>query len=167
MTTAWPMDHTNDAPGEFAHGSGHINLVTAVDPGLVYEASEGDYIKLLCSFLDDVTVKLISGENIPCPKGFEEGSPKDFNYPSLAAVVEPVTSFTINFNRIVKNVGLANSTYEAKILPDSKVDIKVVPEVLSFKSLNEEKTFTVTVVGKGLPDGSYASSSLIWSDGTQ
>ncbi|CAL2237523.1 unnamed protein product [Prunus armeniaca] len=167
MTTAWPMNHTdNVSPAEFAHGSGHINPVTALEPGLVYETSEGDHIKLLCSFLDDARVKLISGENSSCPKGSEKGSPKDFNYPSLAAVVKPVTSFTINFNRTVKNVGLANSTYKAKILPDSKVDIKVVPQVLSFKSLNEEKTFTVTVIGKGLPDGSHASASLIWYDGT-
>ncbi|XP_021832758.1 subtilisin-like protease SBT4.10 [Prunus avium] len=167
MTTAWPMNHTDDvSPAEFAHGSGHINPVTALDPGLVYETSEDDHIKLLCSFLDDARVKLISGENSSCPKGSEKGSPKDFNYPSLAAVVKPVTSFTINFNRTVKNVGLANSTYKAKILPDSKVDIKVVPQVLSFKSLNEEKTFTVTVVAKGLPDGSHASASLVWYDGT-
>lgn len=40
------------------------------------------------------------------------------------------------------NVGLANSTYKARIFADStQVDIKVVPEALSFKSLSEEKPF--------------------------
>lgn len=44
---------------------------------------------------------------------------------------------------------------------------RVVPEVVSFLSLNEEKTFDVTVVGTGLPDGSRAVSALlVWSDGT-
>lgn len=42
---------------------------------------------------------------------------------------------------------------------------RVVPEVVSFLSLNEEETFDVTVVGTGLPDGSQAVSALlVWSD---
>lgn len=44
---------------------------------------------------------------------------------------------------------------------------RVVPEVISFLSLNEEKTIDVIVVGTGLPDGSQAVSALlVWSDGT-
>ncbi|KAM2940758.1 hypothetical protein COP2_030070 [Malus domestica] len=53
----------------------------------------------------------------------------------------------------------------AKILSDSKVDIKVVPEVLSFDSLNEEKDFDVTIVGSGVRNQSQVSGSLVWSDG--
>lgn len=66
----------------------------------------------------------------------------------------------------VNNVGLANSTYTAKIFSDSKFVIKVVPEVLSFQSLNEEKTFNVTVAGSDLPNGSQMSAALVWFDGT-
>ncbi|KAM1503527.1 hypothetical protein EV2_029238 [Malus domestica] len=47
-----------------------------------------------------------------------------------------------------------------------KLKIKVAPKVLSFKSWNEEKTFTVTGVGKDLPDASHVSVPLVWSDGT-
>ncbi|CAN6561881.1 unnamed protein product [Malus baccata var. baccata] len=175
MTTAWLMNNTDYYyPGEFAYGSGHINPVKAVDPGLVFETSRGDYIKLLCSILDEAKVRLISGDNSTCPTGSEKGSSKDLNYPSLAANVTPMESFTIKFSRTVKNVGLTNSTFKAKILTNSKarflptteVDIKVMPEVLSFKSLNEEKAFTVTVVGKDFPEGSHLSASLVWSDGT-
>lgn len=44
---------------------------------------------------------------------------------------------------------------------------RVVPEVISFSSLNEEKTFDVRVVGTGLPDGSQTVSALlVSSDGT-
>ncbi|KAM5551454.1 subtilisin-like protease SBT4.3 [Rosa sericea] len=170
MTTASPMNVTDNsrAAGEFAYGSGHINPVKAIDPGLVYEASKEDYIKLLCLVLNQTDVRLISGDNITCSTGSDKGSLQDHNYPSLAAVVAPNKSFSLSFHRTVKNVGLANSTYNATVFANStEVDIKVVPQFLSFKSLDEEKTFDVTVAGKGLSDEvqSHVSASLVWSDG--
>ncbi|KAM1027049.1 hypothetical protein PS2_039592 [Malus domestica] len=84
----------------------------------------------------------------------------------MGAKVIPMKSFMVTFPRTVKNVSPATSTYKAKILTGPKVDIKVVPEVLSFKSLNEEKNFNLTIVGTGLPDGSHVSAELIWSDET-
>ncbi|KAM5583483.1 subtilisin-like protease SBT4.6 [Rosa sericea] len=168
MTTAWPMNDpsSNVSTGEFAYGSGHINPLKAIDPGLVYDASKEDYIKLLCISYDESRVRLVSGDNSTCPSGPDKGSPKDHNYPSMGAKVTAMQPFTVTFNRRVKNVGIANSTYVAKISPNSKLEIKVVPEVLSFKSLNEEKTFNVTVSGSNLPFESRASASLVWSDGT-
>lgn len=56
----------------------------------------------------------------------------------MGTQLEPFVPFKVEFHRRVKNVGLANSTYTAKILSESRVEFKVVPEVLSFKSLNEE-----------------------------
>ncbi|XP_021833692.1 subtilisin-like protease SBT4.3 isoform X2 [Prunus avium] len=168
MTTAWPMNETNSniSSGEFAYGSGHINPVKAIDPGLVYEASKEDYVKLLCMKYEESMVRLISGDNSSCPTGSEKGSLVDLNYPSMGAKVAAVEPFTVKFHRTVKNVGLANSTYKAIMSPNAKVDIKVVPEVISFASLNEEKTFAVTVAGSGLPYESRVSASLAWSDGT-
>ncbi|KAL0385714.1 UNVERIFIED_CONTAM: Subtilisin-like protease SBT4.3 [Sesamum radiatum] len=49
MTTAWRMDPTKDSLAEFSYGTGHIDPVKAVDPGLVYETFTEDYINLLCS----------------------------------------------------------------------------------------------------------------------
>ncbi|XP_050385216.1 subtilisin-like protease SBT4.3 [Argentina anserina] len=171
MTTASPMNAAQtsyNAAGEFAYGSGHINPVQAIDPGLVYEAFKQDYINLLCLVLNQTDVRLISGDNSTCSTGSDKGSLQDHNYPSLAAVVAPNKSFSVKFHRTVKNVGPANSTYNAKILANStQVDIKVEPEVLSFKSLNEEKTFTLTAVGKGLSNEqhSHVTALLVWSDG--
>ncbi|KAH9752072.1 subtilisin-like protease SBT4.4 [Citrus sinensis] len=167
MTTAWPMNSSKNKDAEFAFGSGHINPVEAVNPGLVYETFEQDYIIMLCSMgYDERNIGKISGNISTCPKGSDKATPKDLNYPSMAAQVSPGKSFTINFPRTVTNVGLANSTYKAKILQNSKiVSIKVVPESLSFKSLNEKKSFSVTVTGKGLPNGAIVSTSLMWSDG--
>ncbi|PQQ19662.1 subtilisin-like protease SBT4.3 [Prunus yedoensis var. nudiflora] len=166
MTTAKPMNGSSTSPGEFSYGSGHIDPVKAIDPGLVYDASKEDYIRLICMVLDEAKVRHISGDNSTCSKGSEKGSPKDHNYASLAANVTPMKPFTVTFHRTVKNVGLTNSTYEAKIMPNPRIYIKVDPEVLSLKTLNEEKTFNLTIVGEGFPDGSHVSAELVWYDGT-
>ncbi|PRQ55321.1 putative cucumisin [Rosa chinensis] len=160
------MNITENFPGEFAFGSGHINPLKAINPVLEYEASKKDYTKLLCMLFDETKVRLISGDNSTCSVGSDTGSPKDHNYPSMVAIVAPMTPFTVRSHRRAKNVDHANSTYPAKIWSNSQVDIKVMPEVHAFKSLNEKKTFEVTIIGRGIPDGSHVSASLLWSDGT-
>nr|POF27184.1 subtilisin-like protease sbt4.4 [Quercus suber] len=161
MTTAWPMNATKQdeyADGEFAFGVGHINLVKAIEPGLVYEASKDDYLKMLCS--------LNISSFGTCPKDVR-GSPKDLNYPSMQAQVEAVKSFTVEFPRTVTNVGPAVSKYEAKVVvANSEINVIVKPSTLSFKSSGEKKSFIVTVFGKGLHTSNRLSESLVWSDGT-
>ncbi|XP_048324998.1 subtilisin-like protease SBT4.4 [Ziziphus jujuba] len=163
MTTASVMNGTKSSDSEFGYGAGQVNPVEALDPGLVYESSEADYINFLCGIgYTEERIRLISGDsNSTCPEATTE--PKDLNYPSLAFTTSG--SFTVEFHRRVKNVGLANSTYEVKVTGRSELDIQVAPEVLSFKSQNEEKTFSVTVKGS-VADGTTLSSSITWSDGT-
>ncbi|KAK4856595.1 hypothetical protein QYF36_019121 [Acer negundo] len=159
------MDPSKNGDGEFAYGSGHINPLEAINPGLVYETLKPDYIKMLCSRgLSDKALRRISGDNsATCPKGSEKESPKDLNYPSMSAQVKQDAPFKITFNRTVTNVGLPNSIYKANVSQPQNVSIKVEPAVLSFKSLNEKKSFTITVSGSaGKP---FLSSSLVWSDG--
>ncbi|KAM1276870.1 hypothetical protein ACFX13_030035 [Malus domestica] len=124
MTTAWLMNDTSNkiSTGAFAYGSGHINPLNAVTPGLVYEACEEDYIKLLCIMYDEGKVRLMSGDNSTCPKGSEKGYPKDLNHPSMGVKVAEKEPFTVKFHRRVKNVGFPNSTYKAKISSDSRFD---------------------------------------------
>ncbi|KAK2637680.1 hypothetical protein Ddye_025475 [Dipteronia dyeriana] len=164
MTTAWTMDPSTNSDGEFSYGSGHINPLKAINPGLVYETLKPDYIKMLCSVgLSDELLRRISGDNSTCPKGLEKESAKDLNYPSMSAEVKQDTPFKITFNRTVTNVGFPNSVYKANVSQPQNVSIKVEPAVLSFKSLNEKKSFMVTVSGSaGKP---FFSSSLVWSDG--
>ncbi|KAK0600699.1 hypothetical protein LWI29_017598 [Acer saccharum] len=164
MTTAWTMDPSTNSNGEFAYGSGHINPLKAINPGLVYETLKPDYIKMLCSRgLSDKVLRRISGDNSTCPKGLEKESPKDLNYPSMSAEVKQDTPFKITFNRTVTNVGFPNSVYKANVSQLQNVSITVEPAVLSFESLNEKKSFMITVSGSaGKP---FLSSSLVWSDG--
>jgi hypothetical protein len=159
---AWPMNATKNpdgeyGEGEFAFGAGHINPVKAVEPGLIYEASKDDYIKMLCS----MNISFFGN----CSEGVK-GSPKDLNYPSMQALVETDKSFTVEFPRTVINVGPLNSTYEVKVITDSQINVSVKPSTLFFKSSGETKSFVVTVSGKGKPSNTRVSASLVWSDGT-
>ncbi|XP_077238871.1 subtilisin-like protease SBT4.3 isoform X1 [Tasmannia lanceolata] len=165
MTTASPMNSSNDAAAEFGYGAGNIDPVKAVHPGLVYEAAKDDYIKMLCAQgYTTKMVRLISGDMSSCPTGTTQ-SVRDLNYPSMAVNVKSGKPFKVNFSRVVTNVGSKNATYKATISTASQLKITVTPSVLSFKSLHEKQHFILTVAGKGLKPTSQYSISLVWSDG--
>ncbi|OIW02821.1 hypothetical protein TanjilG_29597 [Lupinus angustifolius] len=166
MTTSTPMKGTDDK--EYAYGSGLVNPVKAINPGLVFDLCKGDYINLLCNIgFDTPKIRKLSGENSTCPSLTPQRSTvRDFNYPALAIHVKPNQPFVFNFTRTVTNVGFANSTYKVHVRKSSHLKIKVVPRVISFKSLNEKQSFVVKVVGGKFPDKSVPSSSLEWTDGT-
>ncbi|XP_030964246.1 subtilisin-like protease SBT4.3, partial [Quercus lobata] len=165
MTTAYPISDAKSLGGEFAYGSGLVFPVEAARPGLVYEALEEDYIIMLCSIgYDAKKLQILLGDtNTACPT--VTASPKDLNYPSMGAEVVPERPVNIMFNRTVTNVGIENSIYKAKIVTNSKLNIEVEPEVLTFKAVLEKKSFVVSVSGS-VPVNSRLSASLVWSDGS-
>lgn len=133
----------------------------------MYEVLEDDYIKMLCGMGYSVNkIRLISGDNSSCPEGTSVTT-KDLNLPSMAAQVKVHNPFSIKFLRTVTNVGVANTTYKAEVKTTS-VDVKIneTPDALSFESLNEKKSFVVTVEGAILQANHTVSESLLWSDGT-
>ncbi|OMO91148.1 Peptidase S8, subtilisin-related protein [Corchorus olitorius] len=161
------MDKSRNIRGELSYGSGHVDPLKAIDPGLVYEAFKEDYIKLMCSMgYPTNLIKGVTAENTSCPKTSENVPPRDLNYPSLTALVASNKSFTVTFHRTVKNVGHANSTYKAQVSRNPKLKVEVLPAVLSFKALEEKKSFNVTVRGGALQNRTMLSTTLIWSDGT-
>ncbi|CAI0465961.1 unnamed protein product [Linum tenue] len=177
LTTATPMHPGNVqdptltyVSTEFAYGSGQLNPVNATNPGLVYETSAQDDINLLCNLgYDTARIRSVTGDkNSTCLARADPAAIKDFNYPSITADVSRTrAAFQIAFLRTVTNVGTAKSTYTSQIVPTmGRLKIEVTPPVLSFGSLNEKKSFTVTVSGSKAPaEGFLASASLIWGDG--
>ncbi|CAH8280203.1 unnamed protein product [Arabidopsis lyrata] len=171
MTTAWPMNASG--PGfvstEFAYGSGHVDPIAAINPGLVYELTKADHITFLCglNYKSD-HLRIISGDNSTCTKKLSKTLPRNLNYPTMSAKVSGTEQFNITFQRTVTNVGMKNSTYKAKVVtsPDSKLRIKVLPRVLSMKSINEKQSFVVTVSGDSIGTKQPLSANLIWFDGT-
>ncbi|XP_056843900.1 subtilisin-like protease SBT4.5 isoform X3 [Raphanus sativus] len=166
MTTAWQMNASTWMPDEFAYGAGHVNPLAAIHPGLVYEANKADHIAFLCGLnYSGKNLRLISGENNSCTKAQSKSLPRNLNYPSMTAQVPAKKPFKVTFRRTVTNVGTSSTTYKAKVV-GSKLNVEVIPNVFSFKSMREKKSFTVTVSGQGLGDEKpVVSSQLIWSDG--
>ncbi|MED6114853.1 hypothetical protein PIB30_084498 [Stylosanthes scabra] len=167
LTSATPMVRSSvHDVGEYAYGSGQANPVQALNPGLVYDITKGDYVQMLCNFgYDNATVKLISGEVNPCKGAANTALVSSLNYPTFAGRILPNVAYNIRFGRTVTNVGFANSTYRVTITPNPELKITVTPSVLSFKTLNEKKSFVVNVSGK-VPRKSVVISSIVWSDGT-
>ncbi|GLU11532.1 hypothetical protein SLE2022_282710 [Rubroshorea leprosula] len=148
---------------------GNINPAKAINAGLVYETSKENYIQVLCSIgYTSNIIRIISGDNSSCSESLKNVSARDMNYPSLAAQVPVNKTFKLEFHRTVTNVGSANSTYKVQVSQNSKhsLNVTVVPEVLSFKSINEKKSFNVTVTGEGFEEFDYVATDLVWSDGS-
>ncbi|CAI0412170.1 unnamed protein product [Linum tenue] len=168
MTTSRSLTVKDNADAEFAYGSGQIDPSRAVDPGLVYDAGESDYVKLLCGQgYTTKQLRLVTGDESVC-SSTTNGTVWDLNYPSFAlSSSTPANSVTRVFRRTVTNVGKAVSSYKATVngpSGPSGLKVEVVPDVLNFKSVGEKQEFVVTVTaGLGIVT---LSGSLVWSDGS-
>nr|AEM42989.1 cucumisin [Siraitia grosvenorii] len=164
MTTASPMNARFNSDAEFAYGSGHVNPLKAVDPGLVYDASESDYVKFLCGEgYTTAMVRSTTGDNSACTSG-NIGRVWDLNYPSFALSISRSQTANQSFRRTLTNVVSGASTYRASISAPQGLSISVNPSVLSFNGIGDQKSFTLTV--RGTVSQAIVSASLVWSDGS-
>nr|DAD48057.1 TPA_asm: hypothetical protein HUJ06_017994 [Nelumbo nucifera] len=168
MTTATPMSSTVNQEAEFAYGAGQVNPLKAVSPGLVYDMDEMQYIEFLCKegYSGTTLSMIIDSYPIDCSSLPSAVGQDALNYPTMQLTVngatEPVTGV---FIRTVTNVGLAGSVYNVTINAAPGVEITVEPMSLSFSSIGEKQSFTVSVKAKAKNDQSILSgSSLVWSD---
>ncbi|XP_047314239.1 cucumisin-like [Impatiens glandulifera] len=165
MTTAFEMSPKTTPLAEFGYGAGHINPVGAIDPGLVYDANQTDYVQFLCGQgYTDRQLQAVTGDSSTCIS-FGNDTAWNLNIPSLSVRVLPSLTFKVAFNRRVTNVGLASSTYTSTVLAPSTLKVQVVPSTLSFTSVGQTQSFTVTVEGIVNPS-SIVSASLSWADAT-
>jgi len=137
----------------------------AVNPGLVYDAGENDYINFLCG--QGYTTKQlreVTGDKNTCTSA-KRGSVFNLNLPSFTLSTARSKSNKITFGRTVTNVGSARSTYRATVTAyPSSLNVQVVPSVLTFSSLGQRLPFTLKIEGK--INATLVSFSLIWDDGT-
>ncbi|KAJ8769982.1 hypothetical protein K2173_009064 [Erythroxylum novogranatense] len=146
----------------FTHGSGYIRPNRAMDPGLVYDMSEYDYIHFLCATgYNDTMLQAFNQGPRPykCP---ESASLLDFNYPSFTTL-----SFTGKaiFSRRVTNVGKPG-TYVPRIIEPYGISVKVEPSSLKFERVGEELSFKLTLEAKSKPAAmEYLIGALHWTDG--
>lgn len=163
LFAATPMNVKTNTDLEFAYGAGHLNPVKAANPGLVYDAGAADYVKFLCGQgYSTENLRLITGDSSTCTKA-TNGTVWDLNYPSFALSISAGETVTRTFTRTVTNVGSPVSTYKVKVTAPPGLTVKVEPPVLTFKSVGQRQTFTVTATAAG--NESILSGSLVWDDG--
>ncbi|XP_016649805.1 PREDICTED: cucumisin-like [Prunus mume] len=158
-----PKKHENER--EFAYGSGLLNPTKAVDPGLVFDASEKFYVDFLCKqSYNTTTVRKLTGDKSVC-RGIKPARAWDLNYPSFSLAVEDGHEIKGNFHRTVTNVGEPNSTYNVSIVMPDSIKVNVEPSVLSFTDVGEKKSFRVDVNGPHITQVPIISGSITWKNG--
>ncbi|KAL8476975.1 hypothetical protein ACS0TY_029322 [Phlomoides rotata] len=154
----------------FDHGAGHVDPVSALNPGLVYDLGADDYLNFLCALnYTSTQINSLARRNFSCA-GNKPYSVNDLNYPSFAVTFQTEDGSTgssvVKHTRTLTNVGPAG-TYKVSISSSSdSVKISVNPESLSFSEANDKKSYVVTFSATS----SMASSTNVfgrieWSDG--
>lgn len=144
------MSSANNPEAKFAYGAANINPLKAVNPGLIHDANQTDYVKFLCGQgYNTSTLRIVTGNNSTCSEA-NKGTVWDLNYPSFALPTTSISSpISQAFTRTVTNVGLGDptSTYRCSMSAPVGLNIQVTPKVLSFDSLGQKLPFTVAVQG--------------------
>lgn len=159
----------------FDYGAGHVDPVAALDPGLVYDATVDDYLSFLCALnYTSLQIKLVARREFACSRRIRYRV-EDLNYPSFAVPFETAsgvrggsqshTQSTVQYKRILTNVG-TTGTYKVSVSSlSSSVKIVVEPQTLSFSKQYEKKSYTVTFTSPSKPSGTTNFAHLEWSDG--
>jgi subtilisin family serine protease len=149
----------------FDFGAGHVDPISALNPGLVYDLTVDDYLSFLCALnYSAADIEIVARRKYTCDQK-KQYSVTNLNYPSFAVVFEGGHGVEkIKHTRTLTNVGAAG-TYRVSTKSDAQfVKILVEPEVLSFKK-NEKKSYTITFITSGSkPNTSQSFGSLEWSD---
>ncbi|GFQ06093.1 subtilisin-like protease [Phtheirospermum japonicum] len=171
MTTAYTLDNTNsplhDAANNtistpWAHGSGHVNILKAFSPGLVYDATTKDYTVFLCSLNYTMdTIRFITNQsNINCARKLLD--PGQLNYPSFSVVF--TKSRFVWYTRVLTNVDAPWSIYRVKINAPPNVTVIVKPTVLVFKYVGDKQWYTITFVSHKGVDRLPKFGSISWEN---
>ncbi|MQM15468.1 hypothetical protein Taro_048414, partial [Colocasia esculenta] len=168
MTTARTRDNTGKAIKDsystkatpFDYGAGHIQPNRAVDPGLVYDLTDNDYLKFLCALgYNSSQLSKFAIRMFVCPR--KHFHIKDLNYPSIT--VDNLRALT-TVRRTLKNVSRP-STYIVQVKAPLGISVSVKPRILKFERRGEVKKFKITIAKKANAIKDYAFGQLIWSDG--
>ncbi|KAL3843372.1 hypothetical protein ACJIZ3_000775 [Penstemon smallii] len=154
----------------YDYGAGHLNLDLAMDPGLVYDLTNNDYVSFLCAIeYGPKTIQVITKSPVNCP--MRKPLPENLNYPSMAALFPSGSSGVSSktFFRMVTNVGEKNAVYRVMVESPKGVKVSVKPGKLVFSETVKRLAYyvTITVDGKNLvlDDSGAVYGSVSWVDG--
>ncbi|KAK3127517.1 hypothetical protein QOZ80_7AG0574470 [Eleusine coracana subsp. coracana] len=154
MTTAGTLDNRghdildNGAPRErivaatpLVTGSGHVRPNLALDPGLIYDAGESDYIDFMCTLnYTAEQLRLLVPDFTKCTRTLP-GGPADLNYPSFVVIFDNRTNIH-TLTRTVTVVSGKAETYKISYVVPERVKVSITPTTLVFKKPNERKSYT-------------------------
>lgn len=152
----------------FDHGAGHVDPVSARDPGLVYDLTVDDYLGFLCALnYTEAQITSLARRRFTCDAS-KKYSVTDLNYPSFVVNIDTRQSSgssVVKHTRTLTNVG-SPGTYKVSIVSDDPgVRISVEPAVLTFSQVNEKKSYTVTFTASSKPSNMNIFGRIKWSDG--
>ncbi|KAJ9179498.1 hypothetical protein P3X46_011280 [Hevea brasiliensis] len=147
-------------------GVGEISPARALDPGLVFETTEKDYLRFLCYYgYPQETVKNMTKTKFKCPKGSrEELISSSINYPSISIGKLDQNHPAQIIRRKVTNVGSANASYYSRVHSPGGLLVKVSPKKINFNENKRKASFRVLFDGRKASKG-YHFGYVIWSDG--
>nr|GMD55230.1 subtilisin-like protease SBT1.7 [Ipomoea batatas] len=148
----------------YDHGSGHVDPVSALNPGLIYDANTDDYLNFLCALnYTPSDINILSRRNFTCDST-KKYSAGDLNYPSFAVPLSGSKS-SAKHTRTLTNVG-ESGTYKVSVSSPNSVKVSVEPQTLSFTTMNEKKSYTVTFSAPAaMASGTNMFGRIEWSDG--
>ncbi|KAH8510398.1 hypothetical protein H0E87_008094 [Populus deltoides] len=170
MTTAIVMDNTRKLIGRypsdtqatpFDFGSGHINPLAALNPGLIYRFDSTDVIDFLCSIgASPAQLKILTGQTTYCQNPTKQSS--DFNYPSIGV---SNMKGSIQVYRTVTYYGTGPTAYVVKADDPAGVQVTVTPAQLKFTKTGENMSFRIDFKPLKTSDGNFVFGALTWSNG--
>ncbi|KAG7029593.1 CO(2)-response secreted protease [Cucurbita argyrosperma subsp. argyrosperma] len=174
MTTATLYDNqrkfmrnsTNNPSNPHEMGAGEISPIKALNPGLVYESTNEDYLRFLCYYgYSNKIIRSVSKQNFSCPKTSKEYLISSVNYPSISIskLDRKVAGGKVVVERTVTNVGAPDATYIAKVHSSEGLIVKVTPSKIVFTEKVKKVTFKVSFYGKEARSG-YNFGTITWRD---
>ncbi|KAG5237516.1 cucumisin [Salix suchowensis] len=98
------MSAETNPEAESGYGSGHINPMKAINPGLIYDAGEEDHVKFLRGLgYSRKQLRLVTGDDSSCSEVTKEAV-WNLNYSSLGLSARSCHSITHVVHRIVTNL---------------------------------------------------------------
>ncbi|TVU39287.1 hypothetical protein EJB05_12699, partial [Eragrostis curvula] len=179
MTTAYNMDNAGDvikdattrkASTPFARRADHVDPNRALDPGLVYDVRNSEYIAFLCTLgytAEQIALFTRDGSVTDCSITTSKKDVTDLNYPAFSVVFKSDND-KVTQRRRVTNVGkFVSPTYTVSVTSPSGVRVTVNPPKLHFLGGPTTKRYELTFVahGEDVTD-KYTFGSITWSDGT-
>jgi hypothetical protein len=172
MTTADVTDHSGhqimdgDKPaGVFAIGAGHVNPERALSPGLIYDIRPDDYVTHLCTLrYTRSDIFAITHRNVSCNDLLQMNRGFSLNYPSISIIFKHGTRSKM-IKRHVTNVGSPNSIYSVEVTAPEGVKVRVRPQRLIFKHINQSLSYKVWFISRkkaGRGEVDFAQGHLTW-----